>query len=141
VQQQQQQQPSAEAPGGLPRWLFHQVEGSVKDGLLRDTSIRSRLDEQLEQGVQQFQDEALAEDEKGRFQLLPKPTADKPQADQEPVLLWRENVELVPVTATGPGRRAFNQEAGQHLQAVAPLKDFKAGELIGFYPGRLTASS
>jgi hypothetical protein len=114
VQQQQQQQPSAEAPGGLPRWLFHQVEGSVIDGLLRDTSIRSRLDEQLEQGVQQFQDEALAEDEKGRFQLLPKPTADKPQA---------------------------HQEAGQHLQAVASLKDFKAGELIGFYPGRLTASS
>jgi hypothetical protein len=52
------------------------------------------------------------------------------------VLSWLDNVELVPVAATGPGHRAYDPGATQQVLAVVPQRDVAAGELIGFYMGK-----
>lgn len=70
------------------------------------------------------------------------PAAD-PAADQQSMLPWLGNVRLVRVAANGPGHRAFKSDLGanEQVQAAAPTRDFKPGQLIGFYLGRLTILS
>jgi hypothetical protein len=68
-------------------------------------------------------------------QLQPTEQKAEPAEDQQQVS-WLDNVELVPVAATGPGHRACNPGATQQVLAVVPQRDFAAGELIGFYLGK-----
>jgi hypothetical protein len=121
---------------GKQRWLFHSVQTDELAELLDDVPIRFRLMQQLEQAVPLLQDKEVD----GNFRQI-QSSEPAVAADQQPVLPWLANVRLVPVTATGPGHRAFNPGAAKQILAVAPTRDFKAGELIGFYLGRLTGRS
>lgn len=105
--------------GVTGRWLSHSVlRGSKLNELLADDTIRSSLEQQLEQAAPQLQDKEFVEVELPvpagppqralRHLQIAEFTAD-PAADQQPMLPWLGNVRLVRVAANGPGHRAFNQ--------------------------------
>jgi hypothetical protein len=101
--------------------------------LLRNSTVHSKLVGQLERAVPQLQDQQLDD----KFQPIAEPTTAAAEAAADQELTWRDNVELVPVAASGPGHRARNPQSASQVLAVVPKADFAAGHLVGLYLGRL----